>query len=185
MNDKLSHLRQWWLSLVTGIIFILLAVWTFIVQPTIYADIAILIAISFIIIGGFRAFYGIYNRKKLTYSGLLLMNGIIEFCVFLVLIFAHSSIEDILPVYVGFILLFRTILGVGIAINFYYSHLSGWFIPLVFAILGIFAAFLMIWKPLYSGISYLIYPALTFLFVGIAQLGIAIGLKKLNAKHKN
>lgn len=180
MADRFSHIKQWRLSLISGIVFVLLGIFILVAQITTYADFSILLAIAFIIVGGLRAFYGLYNKRELKYWALLFINGLIEFFVFLIPMFVHSVTEDILPVYVGFILLFRTILGIGISMNFYYSKLKGWFIVFIFSILGVIAAFFMIWKPVSSGMTILIYPALTLLFVGITQFGIAFGLKKLN-----
>lgn len=183
MAGRFSHLKQWWLSLINGIIFLLLSVWIFIDQTKSYKDLLILLSIGFVIIGGLRAYYGLKNLKRIKYSGLLFMNGLIEFCVFIIAFVSYPEVSDFFTVYVGFILLFRSILGIGISINFYYSHFSAWFIPFITSILGVMAAFLMVWKPFSSGVSFLIYPAITFLLVGIAQLGLSSGLKSLRKTY--
>lgn len=180
MVDRLSHIRQWWVSLINGIVFLLLGAWILIAGISTYSAIFILLSIGFVVIGGFRAFYAYYNRKRLKYWSLLFVNGLIEFCVFIIILVSDYILTDLLVVYIGFILLFRSILGMGISINFYYSKMAGWLVTLLFSVLGVIASFMMIWNPIASGFTTLVYPALTFLFVGISQFGITHGLKTMS-----
>ncbi len=181
MKNK-DHLKQWWLVLISGVVFILIGIWIFIAKATNYQDLAVILSIGFIIVGGLRAFYGINHRKRLRYWGLLFLNGLIELCVFIIPLFFTKRIERILPIYIGFILLFRTIIGMGVSLDFYYSHLKSWYVSFIFSLLGFVASFFMVWNPVSSGSELLLYPLLTLVFVGIAQISISSGLKTLNGK---
>lgn len=180
-----SYLKQWKLSLLGGIILIAIALLIVFAGISNYTSIVIPFVVGFAIIGGLRAYFGLKHRRELPYWRLLLLNGLIEIGVFAVPLLFASDIESMLPIYVGFILLFRTIIGIGVSFNFYYSHLKTWFVPFVFSILGLAASFFMIWSPVSSGMHILIYPVITLGCIGVAQIGIATGLKKLNTSVEN
>ncbi len=182
MNYSISHLRQWWMSLLSGILFTFLCLWIFIFKTDSYHSLLVVLLSCFAIVGLFRAFYAIFNKDKLDYWRMLLVNGLIEVGILGIPFIPSVSIEAVIPIYAGFILLYRSIIAGGVSFNFYYSKLSAWFIPFIFAILGVIASFFMIWEPVSNGVGFLLYSALTFLFVGIAQFGIAYGMKKLNDK---
>ncbi len=178
-----TKMKQWWISLISGVIFMIIGIWIMIAQIESYGNLAGLLVTGFAIVGLLRSYYALRNKKELEYWPLILINGLLEIGIVFIPIF-FSEANSILPIYVGFILLFRSILGIGISLNFYYSHYAGWIVIFLASILGIIASFLMIWRPVSLKYAVLVFPALTLFFVGISQFGIAMGLKKLNSKFR-
>jgi len=185
METNSQHfLKQWFLSFVSGIVFILLGAYILAGQVDAYVPSFLFFAVGFIIVGGIRVVYTLRNKDKISQWGWIFISGLADICVILLLLASPETTESVFPVYAGFLLLFRSIIGVGVALNFKVKHLNTWIPILIFSILGLIFSFLMIWKPVASGSSILLYAALTFLATGISQTGISLGIKRLNKELK-
>lgn len=180
MEKEVQYFRQWWLSILSGIVFVLLGAGILVGRVARYENYINWLIIGFVLIGLFRCLYALKNKDNLEYFALILINGLIEIGILSVPFIFKTNIESLIPVYIGFILLFRCIIGMGVGIDFYYAKAKSWIVVFFFSLFGLVTCFLTIWKPVSSGFDFLIYPALTFLFVGIVQFGIGVGMNKLN-----
>lgn len=81
-----------------------------------------------------------------------------------------------------FLLLFRSFYAIGLAINMKsYGELE-WGTLLVIGVLGSLFSFILIWNPIFAGISIVIWTGLALLTGGIFSLFLGFKLKKA---HKN
>lgn len=182
MAHDRTHLKHWWMPLIASIIFLILGILFFLLHVTAYTELTIPLVIGFMLVGGFRTYYARRNHDNIGYPAIVLINGVLELCILLIAILPFVAIAEYFPVFIGFLLLFRSIIGIGIAFNFYYAHFLGWIIIIIGSIAGLLGSFMTIWDPVSSGSEILIYPALTFLIIGVTQFTVSMGLKKLNNK---
>lgn len=185
MENNFKHsVNQWWLSLVSGIIFLIIGIWVLAAPIASYLALTTLFIVGFGLVGIFGVFYALNNRKRLDHWGWSLMSGLIDLFIAILLITSPELSIRILPIYVGFVLLFRSIMGIGFSTHLHFIGVRSWGLVLFLSILGIIFSFLMIWNPVFGGFSIIIYTAIALLATGMSQIGISLGLKRLNERTK-
>jgi uncharacterized membrane protein HdeD (DUF308 family) len=83
---------------------------------------------------------------------------------------------------VGFTVLFRSFLSLGMAFEMKSSGVLNWGNVAIASIFGILLSFLLIANPIFSGLSLVVLTALSFIFSGTASVLIAFDLRKIK-KH--
>jgi uncharacterized membrane protein HdeD (DUF308 family) len=90
----------------------------------------------------------------------------------------------VLPLFVGFWLLFRSISLASFSLELRSFLLPNWWLYLLFAILiGIFAFFILT-KPVIGGMTIITWTGISLIIAGVAQIAISMDLKKLHALGK-
>ncbi len=180
MREAISQsVKNWWIPLITGILFLLLGIWVFSTPITSYLALVFLFQISFLIIGLIEVFHAIAVRGILPNWGWILVGGLVNILLAMLLIANPDLTARILPIYVGFILLFRSLMGISWAFDIRRWGGQGWGWTLVFAVLGVIFAFLMIANPAFGGFTIVIYTAMSIIMLGITQIVISIGLRRV------
>ena len=87
-----------------------------------------------------------------------------------------------LALYVGFVILFRSIAAISFAIDVKRYGSKGWGYLLTSGILGAIFAFILIWNPEFTGMTLVAFVALSFLFAGIFSIVLSLQLRRLH-KH--
>lgn len=170
--------RQWWLSLSVGVIYILIGIWTILNPAETYLALTAIFIGGFAIVGVLGVFYAVSNRKKLEHWGWTLMTGLIDLAIAFVLLATPEITEKILPIYIGFVLMFRSIIGIGFSTYLAHFKVRNWGIVLLLSILGVFFSLMMIWDPNFGAKSLVIFTSIALLTVGFAQIGIAYELRR-------
>ncbi len=170
--------EQWWLSLTAGIIYILIGALVLVFPTPSYSSLATLYIAGFGVVGILGIYYAVSNRKQLQHWGWTLMSGIIDLSITFLLLTTHEITMFILPIYVGFVLLFRSIIGVGFSTYLAHYKVRNWQIVLALSLVGILFSLLMIWNPSIGEFTLMIYTIIAFFAVGFAQVGIAYELKR-------
>lgn len=165
--------------MITGILFVLLGIWVFSTPATSYMALVFLFQISFLIIGLLEVFHAFAVRGIMPNWGWILAGGLINILLALLLIANPELTARLLPIYVGFILLFRSVMGISWAFDIRRWGGIGWGWTLVFSILGIMFAFLMITNPAFGGFTIVIYTAMSIIMLGITQIVISVGLRRM------
>lgn len=185
MDTNFRHsVKQWWLSLISGIIFVGIGVWVLAAPIASYLALSTLFIVGFAVVGLLGVFYALNNRKRLKHWEWSLMGGLIDLFIAVLLITTPDISLKILPIYVGFLLLFRSVIGIGFSTHLYYIGVRSWALVLLLSILGVIFSSLMIWNPVFGGFSLIIYTAIALLATGMSQIGISLGLKRLNKRLK-
>lgn len=184
MTTMKSAIKHWYLSLIVGVLFILLGFWILRTPVEAYITLALLFSISFFINGIFEIIFSISNRKELNSWGWFLATGIIDLIFGIWLMSAPQLSIAVLPLYIGFILLFRSVSAIGFSfeIKSYGSKNWGWLLAL--GILGILFSFIMIWNPIIGGITIIFWTAMAFLIYGISRVVLSIRFKQLKTQIK-
>lgn len=174
-----NSVKQWWMPLIAGIVFLILGVWVLATPVASYLALSFLFIAGFAIAGILSIVHALSNRNRLAHWGWTLVSGLLDLFIAVLLISSPGLTITILPIYIGFLLLFRSIMGIGFSTHLRQigAHYWGWILFL--SILGIIFSFLMIWNPVFGGLSIIIYTAFALLTIGVSQIGMALGLKRL------
>lgn len=178
MNNS-NSVKRWYLPLILGIIFIAVGVWIIFTPAESYLALSILFAITFLISGILGISYAISNREILSGWGWSLAAGIAELIIGILLITRLDFTVVILALFVGFSILFRSIMAVIWSFEIKKYELSGWGSLLALGVLGALLAFILLWNPVLAGLTAVVYTSAAFIVIGAFQVYLAIKLKKL------
>lgn len=172
--------KRWYLPLILGLIFIAVGIWVIFTPIESYLALSILFAIVFLISGVLGISYAISNREILSGWGWSLAAGIAELLIGILLIIRLELTVVMLALFVGFAILFRSIMAVIWSFEIKKLELSGWGSLLVLGILGAVFALILLWNPILAGLTVVAYTSAAFLVIGGFQVYLAIKIRKLN-----
>ncbi len=179
VKDSVKH---WYLLLIVGIVLIGVGIWTFISPVASYLALSILFSITFLGSGSIEVVFAITNRKKLDNWGWTLAFGILNAVVGVILLTNPEISMITLPLYVGFVIMFRSLGAMGIALDLKnYGNLE-WGTLMITGVLGLIFSFVLLWNPLFAGISIVVWTGLALIASGIFNVYLSIKMKGL---HKN
>jgi len=175
-----NSIKHWYLLLVVGIIFFALGIWTILTPLSSYLTLSIIFSVSFLIAGFCEIVFAISNRNEIDNWGWTLVYGIVNFFVGLLLV-ANPAISILsLPVYIGFTVLFRSIMAIGTALDLDNYGVSGSGAMVGIGILGIFFSFILLWNPGFAGLSLVVWTSIALITVGFYSIYFSFKMKKLN-----
>jgi len=179
MNTATQHsVRQWWLSLTVGIIYLILGSWVFFQPLQSFLALTGVFIIGFAIVGSLGVFYALSNRNKLEHWGWVLLTGLIDWFIAFVLLIIPDFSEEVLRLYVGFVLMFRSFLGIGFSVYLAHYKVRNWLIVLLLSTLGVIFSLLMIWNPSFGILTLTFSTSIALFSVGFSQIGIAYELRR-------
>ncbi|MBI1933869.1 MAG: DUF308 domain-containing protein [Ignavibacteriales bacterium] len=177
INNSIKH---WYMPLIVGIIFILIGLYTFSSPLESYVALSILFSISFLISGFSEIIFSISNKDKIDSWGWSLTFGIITFVLGNMLILNPAISLTTLPFYVGFLVMFRSISSISFSLELKNFGIKNWKFLMLFAVLGLLFSFILIWNPLFAGITIVVWTGLAFIATGIFSVLISFRLKRLH-----
>ncbi|WP_201584435.1 HdeD family acid-resistance protein [Psychrobacter jeotgali] len=175
-----NSVKYWYIPLIVGVILIGLGIYTFVSPEASYLALALLFSLSFLISGLFEIAFSIANKDVLDNWGWTLAFGVLTLAVGVLLLINPAISMITLAFYVGFLILFRSISAIGYAIDFKRYGISDWGVLMLIGVLGLIFAFLLIWNPILSGMTILIWTGLALITSGIFSVYFSLKLKKLN-----
>ncbi|WP_161890588.1 HdeD family acid-resistance protein [Pontibacter russatus] len=184
MNETLniSHAGRstyWYLPLLLGILFVALGVWVIFTPLESYIALAIIFAVTFLISGILEIMYAISNRHGIHNWGWSLAVGIVDLIIGVMLVTKPVISMAVLPIYVGFGILFRSVMAIGWAFELKRREVPNWGYLLALGVLGLFFAFIMILNPVFGSLTIVFYTALALISIGVFQISLSLRLKKL------
>jgi len=177
-----KRLRHWYLLLITGILFIILSIWVFFTPLTSFLTLAWVISIGFVIGGISEIVYSISNHKQLNNWGWYLTGGILTLIMGILLSVLPGLTALILCYYVGFWLLFRSILEITNSFELKRYQIKNWGWILTFGILGVVISLILLWNPVITSVAIIYWLGMGLMIIGILQIILAFGLKKVKDK---
>ena len=175
-------IKHWYIPLLVGIFFVIVSIVAFTSPASSLLTLSILFALSFLLGGISEVVFSITNKSQLENWGWSLAFGLITAIVgFLLLIQPIVSLA-IMAFYIGFVILFRSVGAISFAIDIKRYGSKNWGGLLVLGVLGTLFSFILIWNPVFAGLSIVILIALSFLLTGMFSIFLALQLRKL---HKN
>ena len=173
-----SAIKHWYLPLIVGVLLIVLGIWTLTTPLESYLMLSIVFAVGFFLSGVFEMIFALTNKHKSW--GWSLALGILSIVIGLLLIMNPAISMVTLPFYVGFMLLFHSILGISSAYEMRRYGIMDWGWLMLVAVLGMIFSFIMLWNPIFAGLNIVVWTGIAFLVTGIYMIYFSTRLNKLN-----
>jgi len=174
-----NTVKHWYIPLVVGLIFIGIGIYTLMSPLESYLTLSIIFSLSFLFSGLFETIFSISNRNEIDNWGWTLAFGILTFLLGVLLIMNPVISITTLPLYVGFIVLFRSIMGISYALELKNYGVLDWGNLMAIGILGLIFSLILIWNPLFAGFSIVLWTGLTLISGGVFSLYLSLKLKKI------
>ena len=182
IKDAIKH---WYLPLVLGIIFIIAGILALLTPEATYLSLALFFSVAFFVTGILEIVSSISFRKQLDGWGWSLAAGILNTIVGLLLILYPQISIITLPLFVGFVALYRSMMAIAWSIELKNYKVSNWGWLLFTGILGVILSFVLIWNPLFAGLTVAVFTGIALITIGIFHIHFSIELKKLKKTLKN
>ena len=176
-----NTVKYWYIPLIVGLIFIGIGVYTIISPLKSYLALSILFSLSFLFSGISEIIFSISNRKEIDNWGWTLTFGILTFLLGVLLVINPVISITTLPIYVGFVMLFRSIMGISYALELKNYGVLDWGNLMVLGILGLLFSFVLIWNPLFAGMTIVFWTGLAIISGGAFSVYLSFKLKKIKS----
>lgn len=177
-------IRHWYIPLLVGVFFIIVSAVVFVSPIFSFIALAILFSLSLLFGGLSEIIFSVANRDQLESWGWSLAFGIVTFVIGILLFLKPGLATEMLAFYVGFVILFRSIGAISFSLDVKKYGEPNWGWLLAFGILGTIASFILIWNPVFAGLSAVIFIGLSFLFAGLFSIVFSFQLRKLHRRSK-
>lgn len=157
---------------------LLVGIWLFFVPLEGYVALTFLFSAGFLISGAATIYFTIVNRHFIPAWGWNMVSGILMFALGLVLLFNPGFSADILAFYVAFALLFSGVNIIGYSFSLKHLGDSSWGWNLFFGILVILFSIFLLFNPIFSAFTLVVWSAICFLVLGISFFVLAYHLSK-------
>ena len=171
--------KHWYIPLILGILFILCGIGVIISPQDSYLTLSILFSLSFLVSGIIETFFALQNTKNLNGWGWYLVSGLISLIMGIFLLMHPALSMSILPLVVGFTLLFRSFELLGFAFEEKEAGVLNWGNLAIVSVLSIILSFILIANPIFTGISLVVFTGFAFISTGISSVILSFNLKKL------
>lgn len=180
-----DNIKHWYLPSILGIIFVIVGIWSIITPASTYLSLALIFSITFFIVGLLEIIFSISYRKQLDDWGWSLASGILSVIIGVILIM-HPQISVItLPIFVGFVVLYQSIMAIVWSIEMQSYKVPNWGWMLFIGIVGVIFSFFLILNPLFAGFTIAVFTGIALITVGVFHIYFSIELKKLNKAFKD
>jgi uncharacterized membrane protein HdeD (DUF308 family) len=182
VKDTIKH---WYLPLILGILFIIVGILAIITPEATYLSLALLFSLTFLFVGILEIVFSISHRKQLDGWGWSLASGILSSIIGVLLIIYPQVSIITLPLFVGFVVLFHSIMSIAWSIDLKKYKVSNWGWLLFAGILGVIFSFLLMLNPAFAGLTIAIWTGIALITIGIFHIHFSIELKKLKKTFKS
>lgn len=173
--------KHWYVPAIIGVLLIVFGIYIFTTPLETYATLTMLFSLSFLFSGIAETFFSVQNRKIIEGWGWYLTGGIFNSVIGLMLLSRPEISAFTLPLVVGFTLMFRSIQGLGFSFELKNYGSLKWGNLAIASILGLVFSIILLFNPIFTGISLVVMTALAFIFSGITGIVLGFQLKKLKA----
>jgi uncharacterized membrane protein HdeD (DUF308 family) len=167
--------RNWYMVLIKGIIMILLAILVFNHPGATLLGVAVYLGIGLVITGIIAIGLGIAERKLSPNWGWRTFEGVIDLILGLIVINNPILTVSIIPFLIGF---WAAIYGIFLFIDAFSSKDSRG-LKMISGILIFLLAWVLMFNPLFMGLTMVIWFGVLLLINGIANVIISFGLRKI------
>jgi len=173
-----NAIKHWYLPSIVGILLIVLGIWTLTTPLESYIMLSIVFAVGFFLSGIFEMIFALSNKHKSWRWSFAL--GLLSIIIGLLMILNPAISMATLPFYVGFMLLFHSILGICSAYEMRQYGIMDWGWLMLVAVLALIFSFIMLWNPLFAGVSIVVWTGIAFIVTGFYMIYFSTRLIKLN-----
>lgn len=173
--------KHWYVPAIIGVLLIVFGIYIFTTPLETYGTLTMLFSLSFLFSGIAETLFSVQNRKIIEGWGWYLTGGIFNSVIGLMLLSRPEISALTLPLVVGFTLMFRSIQGLGFSFELKNYGSLKWGNLAIASILGLVFSIILLFNPIFTGISLVVMTALAFIFSGITGIVLGFQLKKLKA----
>lgn len=182
----LKHaIKHWYLFLIAGLAFIAAALWVLSDLGYSYVWCAYIFSLSFVVSGAIEVVFSIVNRNTVDNWGWKLVLGLITLAVGIALLNDPEISMVTLPLYVGFVILFRSMNAIGISLDLKKYGVKDWGALLGIGIIGVLIGFVLLMNPIIAGLSVVIWASVGLLTMGVYNIYLSLKLRKLHQIPSN
>lgn len=174
-----NSIRNWWIFLISGILFIVLAIVVLLNPSVTYLSLTIYFAIIFLLHGLFEIYFSVSNRKTLSSWGWYLAIGILDLVIGFILIRNPLFAASVVAIFIGFWLMFKSVSIIARAIDLQSHNVKGWGLLFSAGILGVIFSFFILFNPEIGAGTLVLLTSFAFAVIG--GFYIMMGLKLKNA----
>ena len=169
-DELQQEVKNWWISLILGILYVIVAISLMFSPLSGYAVLSILFSVSMLFSGLLEISFAVSNRRRVSSWGWYLAGGIIDMILGFYLIAYPMLSMEVIPFIIAFWLMFRGFSSVGYAMDLkrYGTRDWGWYVA--FGILAVLYAVYMI--------------SFAFLIIGFFRIMLSFELKNLHKRGK-
>jgi uncharacterized membrane protein HdeD (DUF308 family) len=175
-------IKNWWLLLVVGILFILVGAWTISTPIQSYLSLAIIFGSFMFVSGIFQLIFSINNRNEIDDWGWHFAGAMFDFVVGAVLFFNPAITIVVLPFIIAFYFMFKGFATFGFAFDMKKYGSDGWGWLLASGALSIIFSLMILFNPTLGGLTIVFFTALAFFSLGLFNITLAFALKKIKEK---
>lgn len=179
LSSEQSAVKNWWISLLIGILYIFGGIWVFQTPLASYVSLSILFSAFIFVSGISQIIFSISNRENVQSWGWYLVSGIIDLVIGILLISHPLMTMAILPFYIGFWLLFQGFTAMGLSFQFKSAGITSWVWLLFLGLLTLVFSFLLLANPVFASLSIVYMTAMALICAGIFRIFLSLGLKKI------
>lgn len=179
-----NAIKHWYIPLLVGLFFVIVSIVAFTSPISSFIALAILFSLSFLFGGIAEIIFSVTNRDQMENWGWSLALGIITVLVGLLLVLNPNLSMAVLSFYIGFVILFRSITAISLSLDVKKYDSKNWGALMALGILGALTSFILIWNPVFAGLSAVVLVALSFLFAGLFSIYFSFQLRKLHKSSK-
>ncbi len=180
-----KSIKNWWISILVGILYILAGVWVMRTPLESYISLSIIFSVFIFISGIFQIVFSISNKDEMNGWGWYLTGGILDLIIGILLITHPLMTMAILPLYIGFWLLFQSILSIGLSFQLKSARVPRWGWLLFWSIVTLLFSFLLLANPIFAGLSIVYMTAFALITAGIFRIFLGIDLKRIGKTLKD
>jgi uncharacterized membrane protein HdeD (DUF308 family) len=180
-KDLKQTIKNWWLFVILGVLLIIGGIWVMMTPLESYIALAIVFSVMIFVNGIFDVIFSISNSKILKGWGWYLAGGILEILMGIVLMIHPEISITILPLILGFWLMFGGVSTISGAFDLKSYYVKGWGWVLVLGILLMIFSFIVLANPVFGASTVVVFTALAIISYGIAYLIFGIKLKKVKS----
>ncbi|HVY76493.1 MAG TPA: DUF308 domain-containing protein [Puia sp.] len=179
LQKAIDSVKHWYIPLIIGILLILLGIYVFSTPITSYLALAVTFSVIFLLSGILQVAFSIANRHTLHSWGWYLASGLLYTLIGLLLFSRPDISMATLPFVVGFFVLFQSANALGWAYDLKQLGVSSWGNLALFGVLGLILSFILLWNPVFAGLSLVIWTGAAFIFAGLGCIWLSLRLRKL------
>ena len=174
--------KHWWSPLILGILVLALGIVILIFPQASYLTMTLLFGIVIALSG--IMYIGLSFSKEVKGRGWLIVSGIVEIFLGIFLALSPAISALVIPIVLGFWLLFKGITLIGMGYSLSSIKGSGWGWTIFSAILLILCGAIILLQPVFYGIeAVILWSGVSFIIGGCILMNYAFKLKDLNEDY--
>ena len=183
-DELQQEVKNWWISLILGILYVIVAISLMFSPLSGYAVLSILFSVSVLFSGLLEISFAVSNRRRVSSWGWYLAGGIIDMILGFYLITYPMLSMEVITFIIAFWLMFRGFSSVGYAMDLkrYGTRDWGWYVA--FGILAVICSLIILWQPAVGALYAVYMISFAFLIIGFFRIMLSFELKNLHKRGK-